>query len=494
MNQENLITNKTESTELKELIDSDDSGDEDDIKKTNKEETPEKVKQNLEKKENQENTELTIEKPKDEEEEKLISGDKKENYIDESTGPIGKKELKSLLLVLNSYWIELMGSISLIFSLLVLWIISVVILMVVDPTLGNSEGSSISNFIRLLFFLLQKLGFKWFFFITMGNHLSVGFFSLATFTSVLRDTKNIKKFYIVNFIKFGIFYALTIIVLKLIMANVLQEFFYNEIQYFHVTDKKVEFFFERFIEKVVNYVGRFLSTYNIFLEKIVFGTMYIFLFNKPKNLEGKKLLYFRLLALIPVIFTILSLIFRALHFSYNKEGERVFAVNLYVLPLLLGSKIGIYMFFISTLSIIKYMSLKNEVFDDENDIRPEIFAKIGSRCFGVVGIVELIIGLFLPSWSPVGIGEKYLLIICAPILALYDYKRKYILKFPCCKKGNMTLCFRLVFLNVAFLVIIFFWFLIIFFVIVAIGKQMDNVSFFIINNFNLVIEVMDMII
>jgi len=275
MNQENLITNKTESTELKELIDSDDSGDENDIKKTDKEETPEKVKQNLEKNENQENTELTIEKPKDEEEEKLISGDKKENYIDESTGPIGKKELKSLLLVLNSYWIELMGSISLIFSLLVLGIISVVILMVVDPTLGNTEGSSISNFINLLVILLQKLGFKWFFFITMGNHLSVGFFSLATFTSVLRDTKNIKKFYIVNFIKFGIFYALTIIVLKLIMANVLQEFFYNEIQYFHVTDKKVEFFFERFIEKVVNYVGRFLSTYNIFLEKIVFGTMYL---------------------------------------------------------------------------------------------------------------------------------------------------------------------------------------------------------------------------
>ena len=61
-------------------------------------------------------------------------------------------------------------------------------------------------------------------------------------------------------------------------------------------------------------------------------------------------------------------------------------------------------------------------------------------------------------------------------------------------KGNMTLCFRLVFLNVAFLVIIFFWFFVIFFVIVAIGKQMDNVSFFIINNFNLVIEVMDMII
>jgi hypothetical protein len=278
------------------------------------------------------------------------------------------------------------------------------------------------------------------------------------------------------------------------MANVLEEFFYNQIQYAKVTDKKVERFFGTLIEKVVNYVGRFLSTYNIFLEKIVFGTMYIFLFNKPKNLEGKKLLYFRLLALIPVIFTILSLIFRALHYSYKDDRNRFFGINIYVLPLLLGSKIGIYMFYISTLSIIKYMSLKNEVFDDQNDIRPEIFAKIGSRCFGVMGIVELIIGLFLPSWSTVGIGEKYLLIICAPILALYDYKRKYKLKFPCCKKGNMSLCFRLVFLNVAFLVIIFFYFLIISFVIMAIGNRMEDVSFFIIDNNDLVNKVMDMIL
>ena len=328
----------------------------------------------------------------------------------------------------------------------------------------------------------------------MGNHLSVGFFSLSTFTSVLRDTKNIKKFYIINFIKFGIFYALNIVVLKLIMTDVLLKIFNDRIIDIHVTDTRVNTFFEIFIEKLVNYVGRFLATYNIFLEKIVFGTMYIFLFNKPKNLEGKKLLYFRLLALIPVIFTILSLIFRALHYSYKDDRNRFFGINIYVLPLLLGSKIGIYMFYISTLSIIKYMSLKKEVFDEENNIQPRIFSKIGSRCFGIMGIVELIIGLFLPSWSTVGIGEKYLLIICAPILALYDYKRKYKLKFPCCKKGNMSLCFRLVFLNVAFLVIIIFYFLIISFVIMAIGNRMEDVSFFIIDNNDLVNKVMDMIL
>ena len=492
--EENSIANNNEMKELKDIVDSPNSNVEDEIQKDDKEEILEEEKQNLEKKENRENTELTIEKSKEETEEELLKGDIKKSYIDESSEPIGKKELKSLLLILNSYWIELLGSISLLFSLLILGFISFIILMVINPTMGNTGDSSSSNFIVLLSFLLDKLGFKWFFFITMGNHLSVGFFSLSTFTSVLRDTKNIKKFYIVNFIKFGIFYALNIVVLKLIMTDVLLKIFNDRIIDIHVTDTRVNTFFEIFIEKLVNYVGRFLATYNIFLEKIVFGTMYIFLFNKPKNLEGKKLLYFRLLALIPVIFTILSLIFRALHYSYKDDRNRFFGINIYVLPLLLGSKIGIYMFYISTLSIIKYMSLKKEVFDEENNIQPRIFSKIGSRCFGIMGIVELIIGLFLPSWSTVGIGEKYLLIICAPILALYDYKRKYKLKFPCCKKGNMSLCFRLVFLNVAFLVIIIFYFLIIAFVIMAIGNRMEDVSFFIIDNNDLVNKVMDMIL
>ena len=106
------------------------SNSEDEIQKEDKEEIQEEEKQNLEKKENRENTELTIEKSKEETEEELLKGDIKKSYIDESSEPIGKKELKSLLLILNSYWIELLGSISLLFSLLILGVISFIILMV----------------------------------------------------------------------------------------------------------------------------------------------------------------------------------------------------------------------------------------------------------------------------------------------------------------------------------------------------------------------------
>ena len=35
-------------------------------------------------------------------------------------------------------------------------------------------------------------------------------------------------------------------------------------------------------------------------------------------------------------------------------------------------------------------------------------------------------------------------------MTLYDYKKKYRLKFPCCKKGNMNLCFKIIFLIIGF--------------------------------------------
>ena len=87
--------------------------------------------------------------------------------------------------------------------------------------------------------------------------------------------------------------------------------------------------------------------------------------------------------------------------------------------------------------MIKYKSIKYEIFDEENYIEPKIFSKIGSRMFSVFGILELFIGLIFPSWNVAGIGEKYLLILCAPIITLYDYKKKHEVHLPCCKKKTI---------------------------------------------------------
>ena len=197
------------------------------------------------------------------------------------------------------------------------------------------------------------------------------------------------------------------------------------------------------------------------------------------------MLYFRLLSLIPIIYAIVSLILRALH-NINK-----IVINIYVLPLLLSSKITIYIFFISTLSIIKYISLKYEIFDEENDIQPRVFTKIGSRIFSALGILELIIGLFLPSWSDYGIGNHYLLILCAPIMTLYDYKRKYELKFPCCKKGNMTLCFKISFLTIGWLIVIGFGGVILLYILSIFLKGIYVICDFIVKNFDLILQIIN---
>ena len=263
----------------------------------------------------------------------------------------------------------------------------------------------------------------------------------------MRETKSIKKFYICNLIKVVLYYGLSIFILLLldngIKSDIDQVLLNNKIE-----NQKLKDFLYSIVDKLVNMIGGVLATFNTFLEKVVFGTMYIFLFSEPKCFERKKMIYFRLLALIPVLYVIVCLILRGL---YNAGALEI---SVFVLPALLGSKITIFMFFITTISIIKLKSLKYEVFDEEGEVQPRVFTKIGSRNFGIMGILELIIGLFVPSWSIYGIGGKYLLVLCAPIMTLYDYKKKYVLKFPCCKKGNMTLCFKIVFLIIGWSIVI----------------------------------------
>ena len=41
-------------------------------------------------------------------------------------------------------------------------------------------------------------------------------------------------------------------------------------------------------------------------------------------------------------------------------------------------------------------------------------------------------------------------------MALYDYKIDYVLKFQCCKKGNMTLCIKIGFLVISWAFIIIY--------------------------------------
>ena len=471
--EENLIETKQE---LKEMHEDDNDNDKDEEEQQNlKSEEPKVIQMNSD---------------------QIKEGDESDNnnkkeYVDDLTSnpdaPIGKKEMESILLNLNSYWLELLGSITLIFSLIIYGWIAFSCLTLINELLQlKFNMQTITDTYNTI---VNDIGLKWFLFITMSQHLAVGFFCLTTFSNMFKETSNIKKFFIVNIIKVALFYVLSVIILKAFIQNGLGNFFHNKIDETQVNNKeKVYQVFDDLVEKILRIVGDFLGTFNTFLEKITIGMMYICLFKDSEGLVGKKLLYFRLLAIIPVIYIIVSLVLRALHNTKKLD------ISVYVIPLLLGPKITIYLFFVITLSLIKYKSIAYNVFDTEKSIHPKVFSKIGSKIFGILGIIELIIGLFFPSWSPVGIGGKYLLVLCAPIMTLYDYKKNYVLKFPCCKKGNMTLCFKIVILIIGWLLVILF--------ILGNLVLLNNIfeSFigqlieFMINNVDVIIEIISLVL
>ena len=424
-------------------------------------------------------------------EEDDLDNNKKKEYLDDLTSdpdaPVGKKEMETILMNLNSYWLELMGSITLILSLIIYEVIALLALQLIIEIL--SLQISMETITLAYETIVKSIGLKWFLFITMSQHLSIGFFCLTTFSNMFRETSNIKKFFIVNLIKVGLFYTLSVIILKVIIQDELGGYFHRKVDETQVTNREdVYKVFDVLIEIILRIVGDFLGSFNTFLEKLTLGAMYIFLFKESEGLTGKKLLYFRLLALIPVIYILVSLILRALH------NTQVIEISVYVIPLLLGPKITVYLFFIITLSFIKYKSLAYNVFDNEKSIQPKIFSKIGSKIFGIMGILELIIGLFFSELSPIGIGGKYLLVLCAPIMTLYDYKRQYVLKFPCCKKGNMTLCFKIVTLIIGWFIVIILGLVI----MLGVGTLIEGIIYplveFIVDNMDIVIEVIDLVL
>ena len=402
---------------------------------SNKEEIPKEVQEYYNKPTNDDNLE---EKKKD-----LIS-----ETESEAGQPIGKKEMNIILLSLNPYWIELIGSIGFTLSLIIYEVLGLFGLGAIIMFLQSSFEDLIKSISNLLD-LISSLGIKWFFFITLGQHLAVGFFCLSTFSYMLQEIKNIKKFFIVNSIKVALYYALSVIILKVIIKDNIGGFLINKLNETPEKDNvEIHNAFNNLIEKVNIIVADFLSTFNTFLDKLILGLIYVFLFYEPKSLSVIKLFFFRLVSLIPIIYIIVSLVLRAL----NNFGK--LELNCYLSPILLGPKIVVFLFFISTLVVIKYKSIKYNVFDSEDDISPKVFSSIGSKTFGFLGVLELIIGLFLPSWSKAGIGGKYLLVICAPIMALYDYKRKSPMKFPCCKKGNFSLFLKIIINFILYFIIV----------------------------------------
>ena len=422
--EENLVSEqgKVEMKDAENFIDNN----ENETKDNNAEEVPKEV--------------LQLTKPQSDD--LVENNQRKKSYVDEMSDagqPIGKRTMETILLNLNSYWLEIIGSISLVISVTIYEFLALAALLVIAPLFGVGEFSM--EDIKITFtFVVSDIGLKWLFFITMSQHLSVGFLCLTTFSNVFQETRNIKKFYIVNCIKVVLFYVLSVIILKVIIRDAIGGYIIDKIKETNLNEESfnnMKDLLEKTIDKVCLIVGNFLATFNTFIEKTMFGTLYIVLLSEPKGLAGKKMLYFRLISIIPILYMVVSIILRAL------QNGKVIVISEYVSPLLLGPKITVYGFFVTTISMIKYNSIAYDVYDKEGYLDPKVFTKIGSKMFAIFAMVEMIIGLFFPSWSFVGIGSKYLMILCAPIMTLYDYRKKNEVHLPCCKQKDFSKCIKI---------------------------------------------------
>jgi hypothetical protein len=165
------------------------------------------------------NNEVEINYSKPKENNQLIKGiNDNDTESNGSSAPIGKKTMNTLLQNLNSYWLELIGSISLMLSLLIYEIIAFVVIDIILPIFrdGAVNTKSITDAYEIIF---KEFGIKWLFFITMSQHLSVGFFCLTTFSNMFQETKNITKFYIINILKVAIFYGFSVFILKVLIKD-----------------------------------------------------------------------------------------------------------------------------------------------------------------------------------------------------------------------------------------------------------------------------------
>ena len=370
----------------------------------------------------------------------------------DSSEPIGKREMNTILSNLNFYWIEIMASLGL---FIYLYIYEIAGICIAWSLLNLFKLDNIESIGETISFITQKIGLKWFTLVEVFQNLSVGFFCLTTFSGIFKESHNIKRFFIFSIIKALCYYILSIVILRLYIIRGIKDFIRDNIEESskkYTTEEKDKLigWFNKIMDQILIIVGNFLATYNVFLEKLIIGSLYIFLFKTPNNIRGTKKVIFRSLSIIPIIFILSSLVFRALNtIQYIK-------LNVFISPILLGSKVTIFGFFIITLCIIKYKSLKFNVYDSENAISPKVFKKVASKTFLTFGVIELIIGLFISKWSKFGIGSKYLLILCVPIITLYDYKKKAEVKLFCSNKKDYSKCFKAVFNIVGYFFAIIF--------------------------------------
>ena len=388
------------------------------------------------------------------------------------------QEYNTNTLVINNYWIELISKVSFNISLIVFETIGILIFPLIFEllTANFQEAKTIFDSI------IKKIGIKWIFIFRLAQNFSIGFFCLTNFSHILNEKDKPIKFLITNLIWSVLFYLISIIILKVIIKDFLFGSLIEKINKIEELDQEIK---DKIIELlnelkngVINNASNLLCNFNNGLDTLLIGSVYITLFTSPKCFKDNSIIFFRLLSILPIAFIILSLIFRAL-LNLGKINLDPSLSSIFV-----GPKYTVFGFFISFLLYIKIREKKYKIFDEENNIIPSVFAKISSIIYAIFGFIELLIGLFFPSLTVIGLGNYYLLILCAPIMILYDYKKTYEIHIKPCPKRNIATFIKFFVTFILNIIVLILGLALCALILGVIQKYIQPLVVFIVNNFD----------
>ena len=411
--------------------------------------------------------------------------EEKAPIVTKETENTEQKEYKINNLVLNSFWINLVSKISIGVTILICEIVGFFAIGGLIELLDPEGDPGITKDVIIL--IVFKIGAKWIFIIVLGLHLSIGFFSLTNFSSVIKDTKSNLKFYTTNLLKFSFFYVLSILILK----KLIHDYAYNRLVE-EIDKLKLPGELYKTVIKVVDLArdvaiklaGNILGLFNNSLDQLIFRTFYFTLFRTPTFIPEKYMRYFRLSSIAVIIYVALCLLFRALN-NFN-----AITLSLYASPLLVGPKFTVFGFYFTLLLYIKIKEKKYKMYDEEGNLLPTVFAKLSSKIFAIFGFIELFGGLFSTNLFKAGIGPNYLIIICAPIMTLYDYKKEYELHIRPCKKLNLAKCINITISVILYILLFFSTFLFFGMVIWLIDDYIYDFVKFIVENAKNIIQIL----
>ena len=217
-----------------------------------------------------------------------VSSDEEKMVPITTTGQKVKKEYRPNMLIINSYWIELISKISFYIYLGTYELIGYFIF----SALSNLLKGQIKDGFTSISDLYKEIGLKWLFISTIGQHLSIGFFCLLNFARILNETKSPIKFLITKFIFCIIFYFISIFFMKIIIEEAIFNTFIakiNDVSDISVeTKEKIVNLINRLKILVFRIVGNVFGNMNNFLDRLLIGCIYISLFSTIENRNKKK--------------------------------------------------------------------------------------------------------------------------------------------------------------------------------------------------------------